>query len=277
MKVALATVFLALGLAPSAGAWTFQLSGEASCVQASGSAHFAVTWRVANPSNLEQSQPMTIRDVENEIGTSEADEVPAPEPMPVGTVVQAGETASFDQTFSYTDAGKYVELQLDADWPAHTIQVTREARVDLRGPCSPPPPPPPPPGPPPPPPPPPPPGGGGAGGTPPPPPPPPGPFLPPAVCESLSLSRTTVSINRRTAVRARVVDQNGAPMVGVRVTARGAGIRTSARTASNGVARLMLRPRRSGTIVVRAARSTGCVARMSAIGRLRPPPSDLTG
>ncbi|MDQ3867735.1 MAG: hypothetical protein M3304_13070, partial [Actinomycetota bacterium] len=57
------------------------------------------------------------------------------------------------------------------------------------------------------------------------PPPPPGPFVPPAVCASLSLSRETVVVGHRARVRARVVDQNGAPMARVRVRARGAGVR----------------------------------------------------
>jgi len=76
-------------------------------------------------------------------------------------------------------------------------------------------------------------------------------------------------------VRARVVDQNGAPMAGVRVNARGAGVRTAARTTAAGVARLTFRPRSPGVIRIRAAGSTICVARLSVAGRFRPP--QLTG
>ena len=79
----------------------------------------------------------------------------------------------------------------------------------------------------------------------------------------------------RLTVRARVVDQNGASMAGVSVTARGAGVRTSAKTNASGVARLTFRPRSQGTITVRAAGSTICVARLTVAGRFRPP--ELTG
>ncbi|MDQ3859596.1 MAG: Ig-like domain-containing protein, partial [Actinomycetota bacterium] len=107
------------------------------------------------------------------------------------------------------------------------------------------------------------------------PPPAPGPFVPPAACGNLSLSREIVVVGHRTTVRARVVDQNGAAMARVRVRARGSGVRKMVRTASNGVARLRFRPRRAGTIVVRAGRGRGCVARITVVGRFRPP--QLTG
>jgi hypothetical protein len=109
----------------------------------------------------------------------------------------------------------------------------------------------------------------------PPAPPPVAPFQPPTVCENLSLTRRAASVGVRMSVRVRVRDQNRAPMARVRVRARGAGVRTGATTNAAGVARLTFRPRRAGTITIRAAGSPICVARLAVGGRFRPPP--LTG
>jgi hypothetical protein len=109
----------------------------------------------------------------------------------------------------------------------------------------------------------------------PPAPPPVAPFQPPVVCKNLSLTRRAASVGVRMTVRVRVRDQNRAPMARVRVRARGAGVRTGATTNAAGVARLTFRPRRAGTITIRAAGSSVCVARLAVGGRFRPPP--LTG
>lgn len=73
------------------------------------------------------------------------------------------------------------------------------------------------------------------------------------------------------AIRVRVLDQRRQPMAGVRVVARGAGVRTAARTNGRGYARLSLRPRRAGVVRIAVARSTRCVARLGVPGRaIRP-------
>ena len=59
------------------------------------------------------------------------------------------------------------------------------------------------------------------------------------------------------------------------VTARGAGVRTQARTNTAGVARLTIRPTRKGTVTVRlAGTATRCVARITVRAPRQP---DLTG
>ena len=100
------------------------------------------------------------------------------------------------------------------------------------------------------------------------------PLRPPAACASLTLSKRTATIGVRAVVRATVRDTEGRPMAGVQVTARGAGVRTSARTNGAGIARLAVRPRSRGVITVRAAGSTRCAARISVPAKFVPP---LTG
>jgi hypothetical protein len=104
---------------------------------------------------------------------------------------------------------------------------------------------------------------------------PPPPATPPAVCGTLRIDKKTVSARVRTTVRATVRNTAAEAMAGVRVIARGAGVRTSARTNTLGVARLVLRPRSAGVVRLRALGSTRCVARLVARGVFRPPA--LTG
>ena len=68
----------------------------------------------------------------------------------------------------------------------------------------------------------------------------------------------------RLVVRVRASDANGASLGGVRVTARGTGVRTLAVTSGGGDARLVLTPRRAGVITVRAG---GCTQRIAVAGR----------
>ena len=140
-----------------------------------------------------------------------------------------------------------IEVELSHSGGIDNLKLTVES--------PPPPPPPPPPTPPPP-------------GPPPPPPPV---FKPPVVCERLTMSRRTAKVGVRTTVRVRVVDQTRRPMAGVRVIARGAGVRTSARTGPAGYARLTLRPRRPGVIRIRVAGSAVCVARIGVTSTFQPP------
>ena len=59
-------------------------------------------------------------------------------------------------------------------------------------------------------------------------------------------------------------------MAGVRVIARGAGVRTAATTGSAGDARAIMRPRRPGVITVRVEGSVRCVRRIGVAAELEP-------
>ena len=72
-------------------------------------------------------------------------------------------------------------------------------------------------------------------------------------------------------MRLRVRDQNGRAMAGVRVVARGPGIRTGARTNARGVVSFTIRPRSAGIVRFRVPGSTRCVLRMGIAARFRPP------
>jgi hypothetical protein len=72
-------------------------------------------------------------------------------------------------------------------------------------------------------------------------------------------------------VRLRVRDQNGRAMAGVRVIARGPGIRTGARTNANGVVALSIRPRGAGVVRFSVPGSTRCVLRLGIAALSRPP------
>ncbi|MDQ3866839.1 MAG: hypothetical protein M3304_08415, partial [Actinomycetota bacterium] len=109
---------------------------------------------------------------------------------------------------------------------------------------------------------PPPPPGGGVHGTP--------------VCAKLTMSKHRVKVGLRTTVRVRVINDNGRPMRRVRVIARGAGVRTGARTGAAGYARLTLRPQRVGVIRIRVVGSTRCVARVRAVAIFKAA-AELTG
>jgi uncharacterized repeat protein (TIGR01451 family) len=100
------------------------------------------------------------------------------------------------------------------------------------------------------------------------------PHRPPPSCGSLRLDRRTLTLGRRTVVHAVVRDTSRAAMAGVRVVARGAGVRTSARTNAAGVARLVVRPRRAGAIAFRVAGFPRCMARVGVPSAVTP---QLTG
>jgi len=143
-----------------------------------------------------------------------------------------------------------------------------------------PPPPPPPPSPPPPPPPspppappvpteppaatPPPPAGGVSGAT----------FSPPVACGSIRLNIKELSVGKRTVLRVVVRDTNGGPLRGWRVTVQGPGIRASAKTGAQGVARLVLRPKSRGILRINAGGGR-CTKRLSVLGVPFQPP--ITG
>jgi hypothetical protein len=99
-------------------------------------------------------------------------------------------------------------------------------------------------------------------------------FTPPQVSTCLELAptrRISLRVGVRTTVRLRVRDQNGQAMAGVRVIARGPGIRTGARTNANGVVTLSIRPRSAGVVRFSVPGSTRCVLRLGIAARFRPP------
>ena len=104
-----------------------------------------------------------------------------------------------------------------------------------------------------------------------------GPFAPPRQrCAQLLVDRRTLTVGTRAVVVARVkLDRLG--VRGMRVTIRGAGIRTSARTGAGGVARIVVRPTRTGIATVHVAgQPARCgVRRIGVVGIFRPP--SLTG
>ena len=96
-----------------------------------------------------------------------------------------------------------------------------------------------------------------------------------ACVELVPTRRTALRVGVRTTVRLRVVAQNGQAMAGVRVIARGPGIRTGARTNANGVVALSIRPRGAGVVRFSVPGSTRCVLRLGVAARFRP--AVLTG
>jgi hypothetical protein len=75
-------------------------------------------------------------------------------------------------------------------------------------------------------------------------------------------------------LRIRVIGDNGRGMANRRVTVRGAGVTASGRTNRTGIARIAIRPRRSGIVQIRVQGQSGCAARLGVAGITRPP---LTG
>jgi uncharacterized repeat protein (TIGR01451 family) len=104
-----------------------------------------------------------------------------------------------------------------------------------------------------------------------------GPFAPPAArCPQLLVGQRTLAVGRRAMIVARV-RLAGRGLRGTRITVRGAGVRTGGRTNAAGIARIAVRPTRTGIIVIRiAGRPARCGARrIGVVGTFRPPP--LTG
>ena len=126
---ALALTVVALAMAPAAGAWTFTLSGSAECVTASGSAHFAVTWKLTNPRIAGvQEEAMTVRDVREELQDSDDGNWVRRTPVvSVGTVIASGATATYAETVPYSEAGREIELTISANWPTHSTYATKQA------------------------------------------------------------------------------------------------------------------------------------------------------
>jgi hypothetical protein len=106
------------------------------------------------------------------------------------------------------------------------------------------------------------------------------PLAPAAACGSLRLTVRSLARSRRSIASAIVRDVRGAPIAGVRVVARGAGVRSSRVTNARGVARLVVRPRRAGFVRVTVPGSPRCVRRIAVRGArtvFQPPPKPLVG
>ena len=102
---------------------------------------------------------------------------------------------------------------------------------------------------------------------------------PAAVCPTLTVSPKTMRVGKRSTITAVVTLRGKARtrVQGVRVLARGAGIRKSGVTNSQGVARISVKPARVGMIRVRITNQPGsCATRTIVVRRVQPPP-EITG
>lgn len=99
-------------------------------------------------------------------------------------------------------------------------------------------------------------------------------FSAPAACGSVSLGTKSLKAGKRTVLRIVVRDRSGQPLAGWKVTVRGPGIRVSAKTGAQGVARVAIRPRSKGILRV-AAGGGRCSKRLSVLGVPFQPP--ITG
>ncbi len=89
---------------------------------------------------------------------------------------------------------------------------------------------------------------------------------PQADCGSLRLSVRGLVRARRSIVWARVRDTRGVAMAGVRVAARGAGVRSSRITNARGFVRFLVRPRRVGVVRFAVPASSRCARRVTVRG-----------
>jgi hypothetical protein len=89
---------------------------------------------------------------------------------------------------------------------------------------------------------------------------------PQAACGSLRLSVRSLARARRSVVWATVRDTRGVAMAGVRVVARGAGIRSSRVTNARGLVRFLVRPRRAGVVRFAVPASPRCAKRVAVRG-----------
>jgi hypothetical protein len=85
-------------------------------------------------------------------------------------------------------------------------------------------------------------------------------------CGSLRLSARSLALARRSIVWATVRDTRGVAMAGVRVVARGAGVRSSRITNARGLVRFLVRPRRAGVLRFAVRNSSRCVRRVAVRG-----------
>jgi hypothetical protein len=89
---------------------------------------------------------------------------------------------------------------------------------------------------------------------------------PQADCGSLRLSVRSLARARRSVVWATVRDTRGVAMAGVRVVARGAGVRSSRSTNARGLVRFLVRPHRAGVVRFAVPASSRCARRVNVRG-----------
>jgi hypothetical protein len=111
---------VALALPGVANAWTFAVSGSASCD--SQTAEYVVTWTIDNSSEPED---LTIRASDRAA-------------VPVGSTVPAKDSADFVERVTGTTAG-HVWLKVSGNWKGDQGGKERSASVKLAGDCTPPP------------------------------------------------------------------------------------------------------------------------------------------
>jgi hypothetical protein len=87
----------------------------------------------------------------------------------------------------------------------------------------------------------------------------------------MTLGVRSVAVGRRTVVVVTVRDQRGKRMRGVAVTARGPGIKVTARTNRKGVVRFRLRPRSPGILSLKVPGKSACTRRVGIVGAFEPP------
>ncbi len=98
--------------------------------------------------------------------------------------------------------------------------------------------------------------------------------LTPPVCYVLSVHPRSITVGKRTIVTV-TVRASRKPVVRVMVTLRGAGINKAARTNSRGLARFVIKAKKSGILLVRVPNHRSCTTqRIGVVGVFKPP---LTG
>ena len=91
------------------------------------------------------------------------------------------------------------------------------------------------------------------------------------VCDTVTAGPKSLSVGRRGTIVVRVTAA-GKPVKGKKVVVRGAGIFKSGRTNGNGVARIVVRPRRAGIVTITVPQKIVCGAkRIGVVGAFQPP------
>jgi uncharacterized repeat protein (TIGR01451 family) len=92
-----------------------------------------------------------------------------------------------------------------------------------------------------------------------------------AVCDRFTATPKSLTVGRRSTIVVRVT-AGGKPAAGRRVVVKGAGINKQARTNRNGVARIVVRPRRAGIVTITVPQRIVCGAkRIGVVGAFQAP------
>ncbi|MGH3080721.1 MAG: DUF11 domain-containing protein, partial [Gaiellaceae bacterium] len=91
------------------------------------------------------------------------------------------------------------------------------------------------------------------------------------VCDSFTATPKSLTVGKKSAIVVRVT-AGGKPAKGRKVVVKGAGISTSARTNSKGIARIVIKPRKAGIVTITVPQKLVCGAkRIGAVGAFQPP------